>query len=164
MPGMAANTGTQRSGRHGWLTRIPMRKTARSPSWVWLVWTNPVMTRLSDSGAIQYWTVILSSVKEEPLGISQLSEATGVSIPTLKYYLREGLLHPGHSQGATRATYDDSHVDRVRLVRTLIEVGRLSIERVREVVQALETPPASRHELLGTAHGALRPALPVSPP
>src|SRR3954464_14004578 len=96
--------------------------------------------------------------------ISQFSDATGVSIPTLKYYLREGLLHAGRSQGATRASYDDTHVDRVRLVRTLVDVGRLSIERVREVVQALENPPASRHELLGTAHGALRSALPVSPP
>src|SRR4051794_16847807 len=97
--------------------------------------------------------------------ISQLSDATGVSIPTLKYYLREGLLHAGRSQGATRASYDDTHVDRVRLVRTLVDVGRLSIERVREVVQALENPPASRHELLGTAHGALRPAqAPSSPP
>ena len=63
MPGIAANTGPQRSGRHGWLTRMPMRKTASSPSWVWLVWRKPLMTRLSDSGAIQVWTVILSKVK-----------------------------------------------------------------------------------------------------
>ncbi|GAA5024633.1 MerR family transcriptional regulator [Terrabacter aeriphilus] len=90
--------------------------------------------------------------------ISQLSDRTGVSIPTLKYYLREGLLHAGEAHGATRADYDESHVDRVRLVRTLVDVGRLSIERVREVVQVLDAPPASRHELLGAAHEALRPA------
>jgi DNA-binding transcriptional MerR regulator len=89
--------------------------------------------------------------------ISELSDRTGVSIPTLKYYLREGLLHAGEAQNATRAVYDDTHVDRVRLVRTLVDVGRLSIDRVREVVSTLEHPPASRHELLGAAHEALRP-------
>lgn len=89
--------------------------------------------------------------------ISELSERSGVTIPTLKYYLREGLLHPGELHGATRATYDDSHLERVRLVRTLVDVGRLSIERVREVVRAIDAPPAGRHELLGAAHEALRP-------
>lgn len=89
--------------------------------------------------------------------ISELAERTGVSIPTLKYYLREGLLHAGAARGATRADYDETHVERVRLVRTLVDVGRLSIDRVREVVHALDEPPASRHELLGAAHEALRP-------
>ena len=89
--------------------------------------------------------------------ISELSERSGVTIPTLKYYLREGLLHPGELQGPTRATYDDSHLERVRLVRTLVDVGRLSIERVREVVRTIDAPPAGRHELLGAAHEALRP-------
>ncbi len=90
--------------------------------------------------------------------ISELASHTGLSVATIKYYLREGLLHPGRAMGATRADYDETHVDRVRLVRTLITVGGLSIERVRAVIQALEHPPASRHDLLGTAHEVLRPA------
>lgn len=89
--------------------------------------------------------------------MSQLAERTGLSIATLKYYLREGLLHPGEAQGATRAAYDEGHVERVRLVRTLIDVGGLSLERVKTVVEALEHPPGSRHDLLATAHAVLRP-------
>lgn len=96
--------------------------------------------------------------------ISELSERSGVTIPTLKYYLREGLLHAGELHGATRAEYDDSHLERVRLVRTLVDVGRLSIERVREVVRAIDAPPTGRHELLGAAHEALRPHPPTSTP
>jgi len=95
--------------------------------------------------------------------ISELSERSGVTIPTLKYYLREGLLHAGASQGATRAAYDDTHLERVRLVRTLVEVGHLSIERIREVVHAIDEPPSTRHELLGAAHEALRPRSPSAP-
>ena len=89
--------------------------------------------------------------------ISELAAHTGLPVATIKYYLREHLLHPGTAMGATRADYDESHVDRVRLVRTLITVGGLSIERTRTVVAALERPPASRHDLLGTAHAVLRP-------
>lgn len=93
--------------------------------------------------------------------ISELADATGVSVATLKYYLREHLLHPGHSLGPTRADYDASHLERVRLVRALVEVGRLSIDRVAEVVATLEHPPEGRHELLGAGHHALRAADPA---
>jgi DNA-binding transcriptional MerR regulator len=87
--------------------------------------------------------------------VSELAQRTGVPIPTLKYYLREGLLHPGESESRTRASYDESHVARVRLVRALVGAGGLGIEQVKEVVRALEDPPATRHELLGTAHSVL---------
>lgn len=90
--------------------------------------------------------------------MSALAERTGVPVATIKYYLREGLLPPGEARGATRADYDEDHVERVRLIRTLVTVGALSIERVRLVVAALDNPPATRHELLGTAHDVLRPA------
>lgn len=88
--------------------------------------------------------------------ISELSQRTGVSVATLKYYLREGLVPAGAPLSATRADYGESHVERVRLVRSLIDVAGLSIERVREVVQALSDPPTSRHGLLGIAHAVLR--------
>ena len=88
--------------------------------------------------------------------VSELAARSGVTIASVKYYIRIGLLHPGVAQSATRAEYDESHLERVRLVRTLAEVGGLSIERITEVVAAIDHPPASRHELLGTAHEALR--------
>lgn len=88
--------------------------------------------------------------------VSELAARSGVTIASVKYYIRIGLLHPGVAQSATRAEYDESHLERVRLVRTLVEVGGLSIERISEVVAALDHPPASRHELLGTAHEVLR--------
>jgi DNA-binding transcriptional MerR regulator len=93
--------------------------------------------------------------------ISELAETTGVAVPTLKYYLREGLLMPGTSTSRTRAVYDETHVERVRLIRALIESGGLGITGVRAVVHALEDPPTSRHDFLGVAHRALPP--PVEP-
>ena len=87
--------------------------------------------------------------------ISELSERTGVPIATLKYYLREGLLMPGRSTGATRSDYDERHVGRVRLVRALVEVGGLSIAATGTVLAALEDPAERPVDVIGRAHAAL---------
>lgn len=89
--------------------------------------------------------------------ISELSDETGVPVATLKYYLREGVLMPGEATSRTRAGYDERHVDRVRLIRALIESGGLGIAGVRAVVEALESPPDSVHDFLGVAHRAVPP-------
>ena len=87
--------------------------------------------------------------------ISQLAERTGVPVHTLKYYLRERVLQPGTPTSRTSADYGEEHVERVRLVRALVEHGGVSVAGVRTIVGALEAPPPSRHELLGTAHCTL---------
>ena len=89
--------------------------------------------------------------------MSQLSEHSGLSVPTIKYYLREGLLHPGESVGATRARYDESHVRRLRLVRALIEVAGMRLDDVRRVLDAIDDQSLSWHEALGSAHTRLSP-------
>jgi DNA-binding transcriptional MerR regulator len=72
--------------------------------------------------------------------ISDLSRRTGVSVPTIKFYLREGLIGPGVKTASTRSEYTDAHVERLRLIRTLTEVGDLPLRRVRAVVDALGDP------------------------
>lgn len=83
--------------------------------------------------------------------ISELADATCVPVHTLKYYLREGLLMPGEPTSRTRADYGQEHVERVRLVRALVEHGGVAIAGVRAILQALAAPPPSRHDLLGVA-------------
>lgn len=87
--------------------------------------------------------------------ISELSEATGVPVHTLKYYLREGILMPGRPTSRTRAEYGDPHVERVRLVRALVEHGGVAIVGVRAILDALDAPPPSRHDLFGVASAAM---------
>jgi len=87
--------------------------------------------------------------------ISALSERTGVPVATLKYYVREGLVPAGTPTGRTQASYDETHVERVRLVRALTESAGLSLAAVRQVVETLDDPPSSRHDLLGAAQHAL---------
>ena len=89
--------------------------------------------------------------------ISTLSEATGVSVATIKFYLREGLLFPGERTSATQARYDERHVARLRLVRALIDVAGLSVAATRQVVDSLDAP--TLHDALGYAQHALPPAV-----
>jgi len=83
--------------------------------------------------------------------ISALSEETGVPVATLKFYLREGLLRPGHRTAATQAQYDAGHVERVRLIRGLTQAAGLSLAEVRSVLAVLDDPPADRIQLLAAA-------------
>ena len=92
--------------------------------------------------------------------ISQLAAATGVPVATIKYYLREKLLHEGVLTSATQARYDDSHVRRLKLIRALIGSAGLSVAATRELLAGAENPPASAHDLLGLAHRAVTRPVP----
>lgn len=87
--------------------------------------------------------------------ISELSRRSGVSIPTIKYYLREGLLPAGTPTTATQAEYGEQHLQRLHLIRVMLDVGRLSISALRGVTDALADERLPTHDVLGVAHRAL---------
>ncbi|GAA1279424.1 MerR family transcriptional regulator [Sphaerisporangium rubeum] len=91
--------------------------------------------------------------------ISELSATSGVPVPTIKYYLREGLLPHGTPTSATRAEYGEAHLRRLRLIRALLEVGGLSVAAIAKIVAAVEDETVPVHTMLGTAHYALAPAV-----
>ncbi|MFC7258082.1 MULTISPECIES: MerR family transcriptional regulator [Streptomyces] len=87
--------------------------------------------------------------------LAELSERSGVSIATIKYYLREGLLTPGRQVNATTAEYDEEHLRRLRLVRAMIQVGRVPVATVREVLGHVDDDSLGRTIRLGAAMWAL---------
>ncbi|MET3860567.1 DNA-binding transcriptional MerR regulator [Dietzia sp. 2505] len=87
--------------------------------------------------------------------ISELAEVTGTTVATLKFYLRRGLLQPGRTVTRTQAEYGAEHVDRVRLVRALSEVGGLDLAAVGRVLEAIEGPGLGRLDVMATAQHAL---------
>ena len=87
--------------------------------------------------------------------IAELSRRAGVPVPTIKFYLREGLLPPGEPTGRNQADYSDPHLQRLRLVQALRGVGGLTVAATREVVRTLDEPLLDRHELMGVAHRAV---------
>jgi DNA-binding transcriptional MerR regulator len=103
--------------------------------------------------------------QEEAVRISELSKESGVSVPTIKYYVREGLLPSGRPTAPNQADYGEQHVHRLRLIRALIDVGSLPVATIRDVIAAIDDRELSMHEVLGVAHRALGPPPPdnVSP-
>ncbi|MBT2498369.1 MerR family transcriptional regulator [Agromyces sp. ISL-38] len=87
--------------------------------------------------------------------ISEVSRRTGVTATTMKYYLRAGLVHSGERVGSNQTAYDDSHVQRVRLVRALIETGGLSIAATKQVLSTLDSDETSLAHTFEAAQHAL---------
>lgn len=93
----------------------------------------------------------LDSTTIQRVRIAELSSRSATSVPSIKFYLREGLLPPGEATGRNQADYSEAHVRRLRLIRALIDVGGLSVAAAREVIAAVDTPDLPGHALLGAA-------------
>lgn len=108
-----------------------------------------------------YRIVTVSAVR-----MGELSRVTGVPVATIKYYLREGLLPRGEvTTSPNQARYGEEHVRRLALVRSLVEVGGLSIAAVRAVLAAIDDPAVPLHDTLGlTIDAADAPAPAVDDP
>jgi DNA-binding transcriptional MerR regulator len=89
--------------------------------------------------------------------MSEVVERSGVPLATVKYYLREGLLPPGESTGATSALYGEDHVRRLALIRALTDVAGLSVAKTKVVLGLIDSPPADLFMALGQAVAALPP-------
>ncbi|PYC78005.1 MerR family transcriptional regulator [Streptomyces tateyamensis] len=89
--------------------------------------------------------------------IGELSKRTGVPVPTIKFYLREGLLPHGRLTSHNQAQYGEEHLHRIKLVRAMTEVGKLSVAAAREVLEAVDEPGNGVHQVLGVAQSAITP-------
>ncbi|WIX83796.1 MerR family transcriptional regulator [Amycolatopsis carbonis] len=86
--------------------------------------------------------------------MAELSAESGMPVATIKYYLREGLLHPGERTSPNQARYGDEHVQRLKLIRALLDVGGLSVATVGGVLAAIDAGEPT-NEVLGVTQRAL---------
>ncbi len=83
--------------------------------------------------------------------MAELSRTTGVPVPTIKYYLREGLLLPGVRTSRNQAEYDQSHVRRLNVIRSLAEVAQLPLSTISEILRQVDSPEPKLHASFGLA-------------
>jgi DNA-binding transcriptional MerR regulator len=73
------------------------------------------------------------------LTIGDLSKATGVKIPTIRYYEQMGLLsHAGRSEGNQRR-YSTEERERLAFIRHARDLG-LTIDAIRELIELSQHP------------------------
>ncbi|TCM45867.1 MerR family transcriptional regulator [Kribbella sp. VKM Ac-2568] len=89
--------------------------------------------------------------------IAELSRVSGVPVPTIKYYLREGLLPAGELTSPNQADYGDQHLHRLRLIRALVDLGQVPVAGVKRIIEALDSDSLSLHDQIGRAHRAITP-------
>ena len=87
--------------------------------------------------------------------VSELVRATSVPLATVKYYLREGLLPAARKITARSSEYGEEHVRRLTLLRMLREVGAIPVGRLRELVDAVDNPRLTEHEVFARASDAI---------
>ena len=70
------------------------------------------------------------------LKISELARQAGVSPPTVKHYLNEGLLPKPVKTGKTMSYYDPSCVERIRLIKKLQKEKFLPLEMIKRILDS----------------------------
>ncbi len=76
-------------------------------------------------------------------------------MPTIKFYLREGLLAPGKSTARNQAIYNDSHLRRIRLIRVFTVIAQMDLSSVRKLLSAIDNNKLSMRQLYGVVHSTL---------
>jgi len=90
--------------------------------------------------------------------VSELSARAAVPLPTIKFYIREGLLPPGRVTGRNQAEYSEQHLERISLIRSLRDDAGLTIAAI---ARALRAADSAKHGFLEAALAAIeRPAGP----
>ena len=67
--------------------------------------------------------------------IEELADEVGVPVRTIRYYIAEGML-PGPGSRGKGTTYSEDHLQRLRLIRRLVE-QRVPLADVRQLVERL---------------------------
>lgn len=85
----------------------------------------------------------MSATGEKPLlRMGELAEASGVPAPTIKHYLREGLLPEPVKTSRNMAYYPPEFVDRIRLIKQLQEERFMPLKAIKSVLD--EDPDRAR--------------------
>jgi DNA-binding transcriptional MerR regulator len=76
------------------------------------------------------------------LRIGELADASGVPVPTIKHYLREGLLPDPVKTSRNMAYYPPEFVDRIKLIKQLQEERFMPLKAIRSLLD--EDPERAR--------------------
>lgn len=69
--------------------------------------------------------------------MKELSEATGVNGPTIRYYISQGLLPKPYKTHKNMAYYDDSYVDLIRMIKKYQKEHFLPLEVIKKAIDDL---------------------------
>lgn len=72
--------------------------------------------------------------KSPPLRMRDLCAATGLPRQAIHFYIQQGVLHPGTKTGRNTAEYDQTHVERILMVRRLQSERFLPLKAIKALL------------------------------
>ncbi len=100
-----------------------------------------------------------AATTEPSLKISELAEAAGVPVATVRHYLREGLLPEGRKTSRNMAYYPPELVERIRLIKTLQEERFMPLKVIGELIEREGNDPEKVRAMLEAADRGFDAAL-----
>lgn len=79
--------------------------------------------------------------------IKEMSEKTGLSIPTLRFYDKEGLFPNLERKSSNYRTFTDSELDVVKIIECFKKAG-LSLKEIKRYMELVKEGPATFEERL----------------
>ncbi|WP_349359695.1 helix-turn-helix domain-containing protein [Stappia sp.] len=92
------------------------------------------------------------------LSIGALSRATGVKVPTIRYYEQQGLIDPPARSNGNQRRYPPQARDRLSFIRHARDLG-LPLDAIRELLSLSENPEmpcADAHRIAATHLAEIR--------
>jgi DNA-binding transcriptional MerR regulator len=82
--------------------------------------------------------------------IGEVAERTGVTPRTIRYYEEIGLLAGGDRRKGSHRVYDDADVERISELKRLRDLLNLSLDELKELLEAEEARAALRRRFRAT--------------
>jgi DNA-binding transcriptional MerR regulator len=101
----------------------------------------------------------MSAPARELLRISELAEQSGVPAPTIRHYLREGLLPEPVKTSRNMAYYPPEFVERIQLIKQLQEERFMPLRVIRDLLEREEAGPERLRALVDLEDRILERAL-----
>jgi len=76
------------------------------------------------------------------MAIGKVSEASGVKVPTIRYYEQIGMLAPPERTEGNRRTYDQRDLDRLTFIRHSRQLG-FDLDEIRTLLSLQDAPKQS---------------------
>jgi DNA-binding transcriptional MerR regulator len=96
-----------------------------------------------------------ASAAKKRLKMKDLERATGVGRESIRFYIREGLLPEPERPGRNVAWYDESFVERIRLIKELQHERYLPLQVIKAIMAGNAAPSAREVETLAQLDGRL---------
>jgi DNA-binding transcriptional MerR regulator len=87
--------------------------------------------------------------------IAELSQRSGVPVPTIKFYIREGLLQAGTRTAKNQASYSNEHLARLALIRAMKDDAGFGINAIARALRAADAAQGTAISFIGAAIDAV---------